>query len=156
MQMLDVLVRGLDGVHMSEISLGTLPKDALTSIFRFCGQEELQASCFVCKRFQYVIFADFILKEKVRTFVFRESGKVAVLKAGTQKFHELAVPRGQSRVFATISMVHSGDVVQRLSSHNCVGVGKRGASSTLSQFPLIYFADGDVWSYGDHAKYDKG
>ncbi len=110
----------------------------------------------MCKRFQYVIFADFILKEKVRTFVFRESGKVALLKPVNPEFHELAVPRGQSRVVASISMVQSGDVVQRLASHNCVGVGKRGASLTLSQFALIYFADGDVWSYGDHAKYDDG
>lgn len=41
-----------------------------------------------------------------------------------------------------------------LPDYSCIGIAPAPGPSSCNSFALAYFPDGDVWSYGRHAKYE--
>lgn len=145
-------------MESGDLALDRLSKDALTSIFRMCSQKSLFSLMLVSKRFREVIVSDYVLRKLLQTWVFGSNFETKITSLTLGSFHTLLHPSTSWSRFVASFSVKQTTQNNKLRSHFCVGLSKipEAGSVNLGSLSLAYFADGDCWSFGNHANYEKG
>jgi hypothetical protein len=136
------------------LNLASLPKDVLTSIFRHGDFLFLRTVVLVCKRFGKVVRADQILRKRISLVVFEKTSTPFVEACRGQSVFPLVNvptagwPGGRMEMHARFA---SAGIDDRLPSYVNIAVITEG-QCTAGELALAYFADGDVWEKGHHAR----
>ncbi len=131
-----------------------LPKDVLVCIFRQClDQQTMRALALVCTRFARVIAQDRELSE-IRLMVRFANGATTVVGPGFFAFK--ATLNGFGEAHVQFSIVDGPRSATELPEFSSVALADDSESCSAGELRLAYFADGDVWSLGNHAKYPLG
>ncbi len=138
------------------MDLFSLPKDCLTSIFRRCDHFSLHAVSKTCSRFRTIVFHDFVTKAQLFEWTWQDS-KSKLLETGPgNRFFPLDFPfniKDASRILASF-VVRAGSNEDGLPSYVSFGVHqpkRKEDIHNIPSMPVVYFADGDVWSLGSQA-----